>query len=116
MFTLSYSKEKNRIFIKLRGVLTQAEFEAYKDNIISLIDQSKAGFTVLADLSPCDSGILQQSDNFNVIREYGAKRGVKANALVLSEEAYEVYNKASQGKSRNAFLTKEEAEKYLDEL
>jgi hypothetical protein len=114
MFTLNYSVEKNRIYIKLHGVLSSTEFETYKNNIISLIDNSKVGFTVLADLSQCDSAILEQSDNFNIIREYGAKRGVKANALVLNEEVNEIYNKASQGKIRNAFLTIEAAERYLD--
>jgi hypothetical protein len=114
MFTLRYSEEKNRIYIKLLGVLSEAEFETYKNNIIDLIDHSKTGFTVLADLSVCDSAILEQSDNFNIIREYGAKRGVKANALVLSEEVNEIYNRASQGKNRNAFLTIEAAERYLD--
>lgn len=114
MFTLSYSTEKNRIYIKLDGVLSSAEFETYKNNIMSLIDNSKVGFTVLADLSPCDGAILEQSNNFDIIREYGAKRGVKANALVLNDEVYEIYNKASKGKMRNAFLTIEEAQRYLD--
>lgn len=112
MFTLRYSEEKNRIYIKLNGVLSEAAFNTYKNNIIDLIDNSKAGFTVLADLSLCDSTILDSSDNFNVIREYGAKKDFKARALVLGTEAYNVYNNNLQG----TFLNIEEAEDYLNKL
>lgn len=112
MFELRYSEEKNRIYIKLDGVLSEAEFNTYKNNIIDLIDNSKTGFTVLADLSLCDSAILDNSDNFNVIREYGAKKEFKARALVLSRESYKIYNSIPQG----IFLTIEEAENYLNTL
>lgn len=113
MFTLSYSEEKNRIYIKLLNLLSEAEFEVYKTDIMNLIDNSKAGFTVLADLSPCSPAILARSDSFNIIREYGAKRGFQANALILSSESYELYNSNPRG-NKNAFLTLEEAECYLD--
>lgn len=112
MFSLSYSEEKNRIYIKLNGLLSEAEFNTYKNNIMALIDNSKAGFTVLADLSLCDSTVLANSDNFNVIREYGAKKDFKARALVLGTEAYKLYNSNLQG----AFLNIEEAEAYLNKL
>lgn len=77
MFTIRYSEEKNRIYIKLNGVLSEAEFNTYKNNILDLIDNSKTGFTVLADLSSCDSAILDSSDNFNIIREYESKEDSK---------------------------------------
>ncbi|MGB7606064.1 MAG: hypothetical protein WBL93_11385 [Lutisporaceae bacterium] len=112
MFELRYSEEKNRIYIKLNGVLSEAEFNTYKNSIINLIDNSKTGFTVLADLSLCDSTILDSSDNFNVIREYGAKKDFKARALVLNKESYKIYNSNLQG----IFLTIEEAEDYLNKL
>ncbi len=114
MFTLRYSEEKNRIYIKLNGVLSEAEFNIYKNNILDLIDNSKTGFTVLADLSPCDSAILDSSDNFNIIREYGSKRGFKAHALVLDEKSYEIYNSTIHSSNKNIFLNIEEAESYLN--
>ncbi|MDF2592484.1 MAG: hypothetical protein K0S75_1950 [Clostridia bacterium] len=116
MFILRYSEEKNRIYIELHNVLSQAEFEAYKSNIIAIIDNSKMGFTVLADLSTCDKSILDRSDSFNVIREYGVKRGFKANALVLGRESYDIYNRNIQGSNKHIFLTIEEAENYLNAL
>ena len=116
MFFLHYSEEKNRIYIELRGELSEAEFNAYKNNIIDLIDGARPGFTVLADLSLCDRSVIENSDNFNVIREYGAKRGFKANALVLGEDAYKTYTSALKGNNNNIYYTKDEADSYLDTL
>jgi oligoendopeptidase F len=115
VFTLRYSDEKNRIYIKIDGALSEAEINTYKNNIIDLIDHSKMGFTVLADFSRCDRSILDNSDNFNVIREYGAKRGFKANALVLKREFYDIYCNVLVN-NKNIFITIEDAENYLDTL
>jgi hypothetical protein len=115
MFSLHYSKEKNRIYIMIQGVLSEAEFIAYRDHIVTLMDGARKGFTVLADLSLCDRSLIEKSDHFNRIREYGAKMGFKAKASVVSQEVFKA-QKGDLRKDKNIFLTKEEADHYLDTL
>lgn len=100
----------------IQGELPEADFIAYRDHIITLIDGADEGFTVLADLSLCDRSVIEKSDNFNVIREHGAKRGFKANALVLSQVVFKAQRGDLSTGSKNIFLTKEEADCYLDTL
>lgn len=114
MFSLRYSKVKNRIYIKINDDLSSEAFERYKSEILSLIDDSDLGFTVLADLSDCTLSVLKSSDKFNIIRDYGASKGFKANANVLSPSHYEFYMKLSPVNKNNVFLTSNEAEEYLD--
>ncbi len=116
MFSLYYSKEKNRIYISIKDTLSASEFESYKAHIMQLIDDAEPGFTVLADLSHSDRSVIEKSDNFNVIREYGAERGFRANALVLGEEAFKYFNSNAKGGNKNVFLTKEHADTYLNKI
>lgn len=116
MFSLHYSKEKNRIYISIKGTLSASEFEAYKNQIMELIDSAVPGFTVLADLSHSDKLVIEKSDNFNVIREYGAEKGFHANALVLDEEGFKRFTGNDESKGKNVFLSKEHADHYLDQI
>lgn len=116
MYKFSYCEEKNRIYIYIYGELSQNEIENYKNELISIIDKTKYGFTVLADSSQSSISFLENSTKLQVVRDYGVQKGFKNVATVLGADAYKLHEiKPFQG-IKNTFMCVKEAEAFLDSL
>ena len=114
MYELNYSKEKNRIYIRIEGYLTDAEISYYIDDLIHLIDMTMPNFTVLADVTKSDISVLLNGSKFQEVRDYGATKGFKNVATVVSSEAYEIHKNKSFEGIKNVFSNMQDAEQYLD--
>jgi hypothetical protein len=116
MYKFSYCEEKNRIHICVEGALSPAEVDSYIKELISLIDKTSPGFTVLADSSRSEISFLENSSKLQVAREYGIKKGFKNVATVLGGEAYKLHEEKPFPGIKNTFLNLKEAEEFLDNL
>lgn len=116
MYKITYSQLKNRIFIEIYGVLSPEEKDEYKRTAIATIDDAKNDFTVFVDLVHCDINVLMSSDEFQVIRDYGTKKGVKAVACVLNSYCYEMHKQKTLSSLKNVFLDANEAEIFLNKI
>lgn len=116
MYRFSYSEEKNRIYIYVEGKLSQEDVQNYIDEMLTLIDGTKPGFTVLADSSKSDISFFEISTKFHVIRDYGNTKGFKNVATVLSEEAYNLHEINPFPGIKNTFRSLKEAADFLDLL
>lgn len=114
MYKFLYCKEKNRIYISIEGALSSLEIEKYIKELIELIDNTKPGFTVLADSSKSSISFLENSAKFQVIRDYGVEKGFKNVATVLSEEARRLNDIKPFPGIKNIFNSIEAAEIFLD--
>lgn len=116
MYKFSYCKEKNRIYIKIEGELSPTEIENYIKELIVLIEETRPSFTVLADLSKSSISFLKNGTKFQVIRDYGVKRGLKNVATVLGTDAFKLHEEKPFPATKNTFICVSEAEAFLDSM
>jgi len=114
LYTIDYSKEKNRIYVKIVGDITDEEMKSYEKEMLSIVDVTTPGFTMFADLLESDEAFLCKSGSFQSIRNYGATKGFKAASYALNSETYELHKKNPFQGIKNIFLSIAEAERFLD--
>jgi len=116
MFNFAYCEEKNRIYINIEDDLSSSEIDAYIKGLTDLIERTRPGFTVLADLSESRISFVEKSAEFQVIRDYSIKKGFKNVATVLEAYAYKLHKGSPFPGVKNTFLCVREAEAFLDSL
>ena len=114
MYEISYSKEKNRIYIKISEDLCGAEEKNYIDDMINRLNNVNPNFTVCANLKGCGISVLHNSENFEVVRNYGREKKIYKVAIVLNNEVFNANLSNPSNKLSNTFKNIEDAEKYLD--
>lgn len=86
MYSVNYSKSNNRINIKIIGEIDGTEMQSYKDDVISAIDSTEPGFTVCADLTEAAISVLENSADFQFIRDYASTKSLASAITILSPE------------------------------
>ncbi|WP_027632785.1 hypothetical protein [Clostridium hydrogeniformans] len=114
MYEISYSKEKNRIYIKISEDLCDAEEKKYIDDMIHCLNNVRPNFTVCANLKSCGISVLHNSGSFEVVRNYGREKKIYKVAIVLNNEIFNANLANSFNKLNDTFKNIEDAEKYLD--
>ncbi len=114
MYTIRYDKNENRIYINISGELSSPESEKYTAEMYRTIEEASSGFTVLADLSQSAPSVLENSGDFEKIREYASGRGVAGVVTLVSPLAFEKHNSNPFKGARNVFVNREAAIKYLN--
>ncbi|MBU5592257.1 hypothetical protein KQI89_10830 [Clostridium sp. MSJ-4] len=114
MYKISYSKEKNRIYIEISGKLSETDEQDYISEMLTCLNNVEPNFTVSANLQNCDISVLDKSSNFEVIRNYGKEKKLYKVAVILSVEAFNS-NLSNPFKGlNNAFNNIKDAEHYLN--
>lgn len=91
MYSVNYSEANNRIYIKIKGELGSTEMQGYIDNVINAINNAKPGFTVCADLTEAAVSVLENSTDFQCIRDYAASKSLACAVTVLNPELYRMH-------------------------
>lgn len=116
MYSLKIDKEKNRIYIFIKDKLENEEMAKYTQELLQLIDQTEYGFTVCADIRQADISILENSENFQPIRKYGEKKGLKAAIEIMNENQINVHSRHPVIGMKNVVTNEEEAEKFFNNI
>lgn len=113
MYKLTLDKGKNRIYILIKDKIRGNEMTSYIKELKELIDCTEKNFTVCADLREAHISVLRNNANFNPIREYGLKKGIKDSVKIMTKGQIYVYKTEISKNLVNIFETKDEAENFL---
>lgn len=116
MFLINYNKALNRIYITITDTLSESEIKKYIEDMITILNDVRPGFTVCTDLSNASLEEIKSGGKFNSIREKGIEKGIKAVAVVLSKDMYTFYNEGHFPHIKNAFNSLNEVEKFLNSI
>lgn len=116
MFLINCNKALNRIYITITDTLSESEIEKYIKDMITILNDVKPGFTVCTDLSNASLEEIRSGSKFNSIREKGIEKGIKAVAVVLSEDMYALYSEGHFPHIKNAFNSLDEVENFLNSI
>ncbi len=114
MYTIRYDQSINRIYINIEGDMSPPESEKYIEEMYRTIEKTSIGFTVFADLSQCAPSVLENSANFEMVRNYASKYGVSGVVTLVSPQAFEAQRVNPVKGARNIFDSREAANKYLE--
>ena len=114
MFLINYNKDLNRIYISITDTLSEIEIKKYIEDMITILNDVRPGFTVCTDLSNASLEEIKSGSKFNSIREKGIEKGIKAVAVVLLEDMYDLYSEGHFPHIKNAFNSLDEVEKFLN--
>ncbi|WP_055669253.1 hypothetical protein [Desnuesiella massiliensis] len=114
MFSVNYDKGLNRIYISITDTLSESEIKKYIEDMITILNYVKPGFTVCTDLSNASLEEIKSGSKFNSIREKGIEKGIKAVAVVLSTDMYTLYSEGHFPHIKNAFNSLNEVEEFLN--
>ena len=114
LYTIRYDQSINRIYINIEGDMSPPESEKYIEEMYRTIEKTSIGFTVFADLSQCAPSVLENSANFEMVRNYASKYGVSGVVTLVSPQAFEAQRVNPVKGARNIFDSREAANKYLE--
>lgn len=86
MYSVDYSGSNNRIYIRINGVLDGTEIQSYINDVINAINNTEPGFTVCANLTEAAVSVLENSANFQCVRDYACSKSLACAVTVLSPE------------------------------
>ena len=118
-FDLRIDRQKNRLYIKIWGLIEDEELRAGAGRTIKSMESLRPGFTIVNDISECRPLSQEGVEEVRRVAEMGVKHGMRAVARVVGastitrlqfkrvsrEAGYDAYTAASLA----------EAEAMLDE-
>ena len=112
---------KNRLYVTLKGAVSEAESQQIADKVIEVIKKLKPGFDVITDISEFEPATQKAAESLLLVHKALIEQGVNRIVRVVGKEL-----KATVGKiqfertSRNAGIVAdsvnsiEDAERLLD--
>jgi hypothetical protein len=115
---LHLDEQKNRLYLTLTGLMTDAEMRVAADQTIEVVKKLRKGFTVLNDISQFRP---MTKDGVNEVARVGvfcAQHGMRATARVvgISPTAHQQFQRVAKENGYTAYTAQsvEEAEALLD--
>ncbi|WP_028596558.1 hypothetical protein [Paenibacillus assamensis] len=119
MFEVSCDVSKNRLYIKLEGMMSMEEAREYEKALYVCVSQMQEGYTLCFDMVNAQPGKLEVNNSLADIRAYMAEKKIKGTAMIVGN----VLSKLQLtrllkeiGGTFNVVQGYEDAEKYLDSI
>lgn len=109
--------EKNRLYIKTTGFLTDEDLKAAINENLKEADKLKPGFDVISDITELSVTSQKGSEEFTRARKELRKKGIGRNIIIAGESLarMQVVRKAAEVDIRDEYASSiEEAERMLD--
>ncbi|MBG9791885.1 protein kinase [Paenibacillus dendritiformis] len=117
MFNVKYDAAKNRIYIKLEGMMGMDEAKEYDKTARQYVDKAKEGYTFCIDMADAQPAPADVNEYLAGLREYMAKKKILGSAMIVSSALTKLQLSRlikELGGDNGVFQSYEEADKYLD--
>ncbi|TVX93613.1 protein kinase [Paenibacillus agilis] len=119
MYEVKYREDKNRIYVKLEGLMTLEEAKEYDIAVRGCVDQATLGYTFCIDMSKAQPAPPEVNDYLASLRSYMAAKQLNGSSMIVSSVLTKLQLSRlikEIGGIFNVSQTYEEADKYLDTI
>ncbi|UHA74054.1 protein kinase [Paenibacillus sp. 481] len=119
MYNVDLNVEKNRLYVKLEGMMTMEEAIVYDQAVRSCVDKAKDGYTFCIDMANAQPAPAEVNEYLAPLREYMARKNIIGSAMIVrSEPTRRQLSRLIKelGVAYDVSQSIEEADRYLDSV
>lgn len=119
MFEANYNAAKNRVYVKLEGMMAMDEAKDYDKAVRDQVDKAKEGYTFCIDMANAQPAPAEVNDYLLGLREYMSRKNIKGSAMIVSSALTKLQLSRlvkDLGGAYGVSQSIEEADRYLDTL
>lgn len=119
MFETKFDAAKNRVYVKLEGMMTIEEAKEYDMAVRKEVDKAKEGYTFCIDMAKAQPAPADVNDYLAGLRDYMATKKTKGSSMIVSSALTKLQLSRlvkDLGGAYGVAQSYEEADRYLDSL
>lgn len=119
MYETNYDASKNRVYVKLEGMMTIEEAKEYDLAVRGQVDKAKEGYTFCIDMANAQPAPAEVNDYLVGLREHMASKKTKGSSMIVSSALTKLQLSRlvkDLGGAYGVAQSYEEADRYLDSL
>ncbi|MBG9737593.1 protein kinase [Paenibacillus alvei] len=119
MFETKFDAVKNRVYVKLEGMMTIEEAKEYDMAVRKEVDKAKEGYTFCIDMAKAQPAPADVNDYLSGLRDYMATKKTKGSSMIVSSALTKLQLSRlvkDLGGAYGVAQSYEEADRYLDSL
>lgn len=115
LYSIKFDSVKNRIYTVLEGSSNLEEVKKCNMEFMKAVDNAKSGFTYLCDISKRGVELPECIEELENAKNYAIQKGLSRVAFIVDGAILKMQLKRAYGENQTTmFVSKEEAERYLD--